>query len=78
MYDVLWEKKAFKQLLSTQHGQRITIAYAVAGLKRWPECHGVKRNAGHHNQYGLRLGRDRVLFYVDSAVRIASIDCDQQ
>ena len=78
MYDVLWEKKAFKQLLSTQHGQRITIAYGVAGLKRWPECHGVKRKAGHKNQYGLRLGRDHVLFNVDSAVRIASIDCNQQ
>ena len=76
MYDVLWEKKAFKQLLSTQHAQRITIAYAVAGLKKWPDCHGVKRHAGHQNQYGLRLGRDRVLFNVDTAVRIVSIDCN--
>ena len=76
MYDVVWEKKAFKQLLSNQHDQRITIAYAVAGLKKWPECHGVQPNAGHQNQYGLRLGRDRVLFNVGSAIQIVNIDCN--
>lgn len=74
MYEVLWEKKAFKQLLAISHDQRTTIIFAAAGLKNWPECSGVKRLNGHQYQYRLRVGRYRVLFDVDSAVRIITIE----
>ena len=74
MYEVQWEKKAFKQLLAISHDQRKTITYAAAGLKNWPDCPGVERHTSHKNQYELRLGRTHVLFNVDSAVRIISIE----
>jgi len=74
MYEVLWEKKAFKQLLAIRHDQRTVITYAVAGLKNWPACNGVKRLVGHRYHYRLRVGRFRVLFDVESHVRIIRIE----
>ncbi len=74
MYDVLWEKKAFKQLMAIEYAQRTTITYAVARLQNWPACSGVKRLAGHQYAYRLRVGRYRVLFDVEAAVRIIRIE----
>jgi len=74
MYEVLWEKKAFKQLLAIDHAQRKTITYAAATLQNWPACTGVKRLAGHQYAYRLRVGRYRVLFDVETAVRIIRIE----
>ena len=74
MYEVLWEKKAFKQLLAIRHDHRKTITEAAAGLQTWPSCSGVKRLAGHQYAYRLRVGRYRVFFDVDSAVRIIRIE----
>lgn len=73
-YEVLWEKKAFKQLMAISHDQRKTITCAAAGLKNWPEYSGVKHLTGHLYHYRLRVGRYRVLFDVDSAVRIIRIE----
>ncbi len=74
MYEVLWEKKAFKQLMAIEYAQRTTITYAVARLQNWPACSGVKRLAGHQYAYRLRVGRYRVLFDVEAAVRIIRIE----
>ena len=74
MYEVLWEKKAFKQLMAIHHDHRKPITEAVLGLHNWPACTNVKRLAGHQYAYRLRVGRYRVLFDVDSAVRIIRIE----
>ena len=46
MYEVLWEKKAFKQLMAIRHDHRKPITEAVAGLQSWPVCCGVMFLAG--------------------------------
>ena len=74
MYEVLWEKKAFKQLMAIRHDHRKSITDAAAGLQSWPACSGVKRLAGHQYAYRLRLGRYRVLFDVETDVRIIRIE----
>lgn len=74
MYEVLWEKKAFKQLLAIRQDRRQPITTAAAELRNWPECTGVKRLVGHPYQYRLRVGRYRVLFDVDTNVRIIRIE----
>ncbi|MBM4311287.1 MAG: type II toxin-antitoxin system RelE/ParE family toxin [Deltaproteobacteria bacterium] len=74
MYEILWEKKAFKQLMGIELTQRRTITHAAARLHNWPACAGVKRLAGHQYAYRLRVGRYRVFFDVDSAVRIIRIE----
>jgi len=56
------------------HDQRTTITYAAAALKNWPECRGVKRLVQHQYQYRLRVGRYRVFFNIDSAVKIIRIE----
>ena len=41
MYEVLWEKKAFKQLMAIEHAQRKTITHAAAStskLARMQRC----------------------------------------
>jgi len=74
MYEVMWEKKAFKQLMAIEHAQRKTIVHAAAGLQSWPACSNIKRLAGHQYAFRLRVGRYRVFFDVDSAVRIIRIE----
>ena len=74
MYEVMWEKKAFKQLLAIRRDQRKPVTDAAAALQNWPACTGVKRLVGHSYQYRLRVGRFRVLFDVESAVRIIRIE----
>ena len=36
MYEVLWEKKAFKQLMAIRHDYRKPITEALARLHNWP------------------------------------------
>lgn len=74
MYTVRWEKKAFKQLLSIQQERRKPIVEAVAKLKSWPKCAGVKKLINHMYQYRLRVGRYRVFFDVENEVKIISIE----
>lgn len=74
MYEVLWEKKAFKQLMAIEHAQRTVITHAAARLQDFPACSNVKRLAGHRYAYRLRVGRYRVLFDVEAAVRIIRIE----
>jgi len=74
MYEVLWEKNAFKQLLAIRHDHRKPITDAAARLQKWLACTGVKRLAGHQYVYRLRVGRYRVLFDVEAAVRIIRIE----
>jgi len=74
MYDIRWEKKAFKQLLAIRQDHRKPITDAAATLKNWPECTGIKKLINHHYQYRLRVGRYRVFFDVASEVKIISIE----
>jgi len=72
MFDIVWDKKAFEQLVAIHPDQRTTITYAAARLKDWPECRGVQPCS--EKQHKLKVGRYQVLFDVDSTIEINEIN----
>lgn len=69
-----WTLKAARQLRKLPHAAQAAIRDAVqAELPHFPACRGVKALTHHAYGYRLRVGRYRVLFDFDGAVRIISI-----
>jgi len=74
MYDINWQPKARKQVSKiVDRATRIEIEDAVDGLRQWPDCMQVKALANHEYGYRLRVGRFRILFDADTAIRIIDI-----
>lgn len=74
MYAINWRPKARKQIsrIVDRHA-RCLIEEAVSSLQGWPLCHGVKPLVNHQYGYRLRAGRFRILFDVDTSIRIIEI-----
>ncbi|EGJ50854.1 type II toxin-antitoxin system RelE family toxin [Desulfocurvibacter africanus] len=64
-----WTRKALKQHLKLPAQVQTQILAAVATLADWPECRNVKSLQGKDG-YRLRVGAYRVIFEVDTAIRI--------
>jgi len=73
MYCINWGKKALKQLLRFPEVDRIHVLDAVSKLEAFPAAQNVKSLSQHQYGYRLRVGRYRVLFDVETAVRIIDI-----
>jgi mRNA-degrading endonuclease RelE of RelBE toxin-antitoxin system len=74
LYDINWQPKARKQVGKIiERPARIAIEEAVESLRQWPNCAQVKALTSHAYGYRLRAGRFRILFDVDTVVRIIAI-----
>lgn len=74
MYGINWQSKARKQVSKiVDRATRIDIEEAVHGLRLWPNCLQVRPLANHAYGYRLRVGRFRILFDVDTVIRIIDI-----
>ena len=74
MYAINWQPRARKQVRKiVDRAVRIDIEEAVDGLRQWPDCTQVRALANHTCGYRLRAGRFRILFDVDTAIRIIDI-----
>lgn len=69
-----WTRRALKQLRNIDKNHQKTIRSAAQGLKKHPNCQNVKPLTDHDHQYRLRVGRYRVLFDFDGAVKVVSIE----
>ncbi len=74
VYDVNWHRRALRRLRRIEHSQRQEIVDAVGSLENWPRCRNVKALTHHRYGYRLRVGRYRVFFDVDKAVKIMRIE----
>ena len=74
MNSIEWTKKATKQLLKIEQGNRETIFQGVQVLKDFPNCQNVKALVNHEYEYRLRVGRFRVFFEFISQVKIIRIE----
>ncbi|WP_275098088.1 type II toxin-antitoxin system RelE family toxin [Sedimenticola hydrogenitrophicus] len=74
MNTLTWTNKARKQLLKIQRQDAARIYAQVGALADFPHCDEVKRLTNHRYDYRLRVGRYRVFFNHDGAVRIISIE----
>jgi len=76
-YDVRWTIRATKQARRIPRDERRRIVSAVGELADWPACRerqDIKPLRNHAYQYRLRVGRYRVLFDVESGLRVVSIE----
>lgn len=71
---ILWERKAIRQMRRIPNQDRSSIFAEVGGLARWPDCRNVKALKGHEYQYRLRVGRYRIFFNIESTVNILKIE----
>ena len=65
MAQVLWTKKAAKQLVKLPVNDAQRVKLAVDGLAEWPGVKQVKTLTNRDN-YRLRVGNYRVFFRVDA------------
>lgn len=74
MNSINWSRKALKQLRKIQPQEARNIYRAAQALESFPDCLNVKKLTNHPYDYRLRVGRYRVLFDHDGAVKIISIE----
>jgi len=71
MNEIVWTTRALKQARKIKAAQECADLFdAVQALKSFPDCSNVKALVNHEYQYRLRVGRYRVFFDFDGAVRI--------
>jgi mRNA interferase RelE/StbE len=73
MFSINWAKKAVRQWLKIPATDQRRIAAEVDKLKWFPAASNVKALTNHQFGYRLRVGQYRILFDVQSAVRIIEI-----
>jgi mRNA-degrading endonuclease RelE of RelBE toxin-antitoxin system len=74
MMKILWEKKALRQMQKFSMPVREVIIEAVKTLITWPDCRNVKSLVNHEYEYRLRVGRYRVFFDIEDALKILKIE----
>ncbi|MEC9483157.1 MAG: type II toxin-antitoxin system RelE/ParE family toxin [Halomonas sp.] len=76
-YQVQWTLKAIKQAKKIPPPDRSRIADSVGALAEWPEATAskdIKPLKKHQHQYRMRVGRYRVLFDVETGLKVVSIE----
>lgn len=76
-YQVQWERRAVKQARKIPKEDLTRIVEAVGRLADWPECRetlDIRPLKGHKHEYRLRLGHYRVLFDVETGLRVVSVE----
>jgi mRNA-degrading endonuclease RelE of RelBE toxin-antitoxin system len=73
MYTIHWTRQALTQLKRIQLQHQKIIVVAVRDLQTWPDCTNVKALT-NRTGYRLRVGNYRVLFDVETSLRIVEIE----
>jgi mRNA-degrading endonuclease RelE of RelBE toxin-antitoxin system len=73
MFVINWSNRAFKQAKKLAPDVRIKIGEAVTSLENFPTVPNIKALINHKCSYRLRVGNYRVLFDVETEVRIIEI-----
>ncbi len=77
IYQVQWQRRAVKQASKLPKEERARIVEAVGHLADWPKCRetlDIKPLKGHTHEYRLRVGRYRVLFDVETSLRVVAVE----
>lgn len=74
MINIVWKKKAIKQLKKIPETQRKTIYDEVSELTNFPNVNNIKALVNHKYDYRMRVGRYRVLFNLQETLEIISIE----
>jgi len=72
--EVIYSRKAAKQLRKLQPSDSKTVRSECNKLVNMPDCANVIALVDHERQYRLRVGNFRVFFDFDGVARIVSIE----
>jgi len=70
---IQWTRKAVKQLGKIHADEKVRVYDAVQTLGKMPDVANVKALSQHAYGWRLRVGRYRVLFDWDGAIKIVQI-----
>ena len=73
MNEVIWSKRAKRQLARIPIKYRIAITEATRSLAEFPDCRNVRHLKNHIYGFRLRVGRYRVFFDHDGEIKIVAI-----
>jgi mRNA-degrading endonuclease RelE of RelBE toxin-antitoxin system len=76
-YQIRWTLKAAKQAKKIPPPDRSRIVESIETLAGWPEAmtsKNIKPLKKHRYQYRMRAGRYRVLFDVETDLKVVSIE----
>ncbi|MFW8565383.1 type II toxin-antitoxin system RelE family toxin [Orrella sp. 11846] len=73
MYSINWTNKAKKQLRKIDRQEQVTIIDAIDKLEMYPQTKNIIPLSNHEYGYRMRVGNYRVLFDIDTVVRIIDI-----
>ena len=77
MYTIAVRTKAARQLkkLAKKHPNDIAaIEAGITSLENWPDVKNVKQLTSQPYQYRLRVGKFRILFDVETTVKVVSVE----
>ncbi|MCL1861858.1 MAG: type II toxin-antitoxin system RelE/ParE family toxin [Proteobacteria bacterium] len=74
MNEVIYSKKAAKQLRKLQPLDNKTVRNGCNSLENMPDCINVRALVNHEHQYRLRVGNFRIFFDFDGIAHIVSIE----
>jgi len=74
MNDIVYSKKAARQLRKLSSPDSGAVRNACRQLVNMPDCINVKALVNHAQQYRLRVGNYRVFFDFDGVAHIVSIE----
>ena len=75
MNEILWHKRARKQLKKIPRPYQVAIVEAVDDLRAFPNSRNLDVKALKSYKYGyrLRVGRYRVLFDFDGTIKVIAV-----
>jgi mRNA-degrading endonuclease RelE of RelBE toxin-antitoxin system len=76
MYEIVVGAKARRQLRQIARKDRkafTAVELAISSLAAWPVAKQVRSLTAHKSHYRLRAGRYRVLFDVDTEIKIVHV-----
>jgi mRNA interferase RelE/StbE len=75
MFVLQWKPKAVRQFEKiNNHDMQAKIAAGIDTLEHFPKCKNIKMLKTYKTDYRLRVGRYRILFNVNSTIRIIKIE----
>lgn len=74
MYEIIFKKKAGKELAQLPKADMAKVAHGIDGLATEPRPSGSKKlKDSEEDMWRIRVGNYRVLYVIDDGIRIVSI-----
>ncbi len=67
-YEIIFSREAKKNISELDHGYKTKLKIILKNLSEHPFSYPYKKLKGKENTYRIRLGKYRIIYYVDSLI----------